>query len=264
MAADLVAPASYRPPSISHRNAGRALAWRYELKYVVPPHVRTPLTKDLRAFADFDRSTDGAGYYRVRSLYFDTPTWACFHDKQAGVARRHKLRIRVYGGDGTTTSSVKFEVKHRQGDRVAKQVVSMNVEKYYELLPDLLAGRLTSACLLPRWPELRPFLYLKHNFAMAPVMLIAYRRQALMARAIRGVRITLDDQLTATRARDVFAPVRSPRHSWLGAQSILEIKTSSTLPRWLAMLTSKYQLKVQSVSKYCRGMASGPFGLDVT
>ncbi|NIR49003.1 VTC domain-containing protein, partial [candidate division KSB1 bacterium] len=70
---------------------------RMEIKYMVDRTTRTALTRDLRAFMRPDVHTSQDGAYLVRSLYYDTKAYKAYHDKMAGAAIRHKLRVRAYG-----------------------------------------------------------------------------------------------------------------------------------------------------------------------
>ena len=227
----------------------------------MPRHLRRPLTADLRAFTTVDGHGDGEGRYLVRSLYLDSLDWMCFFDKLAGLSVRCKLRIRDYPGAGNA-GPVKFEVKYRRGQRITKDVATVDRATYERWLPLLHRRRMIDACFLEGSPGLRAFFHLKQLYAMAPIANVQFRRQAFFARSDRHVRITLDDALVFRRARDLFAPM--PRAPLLatGSLCILEVKVERSIPYWLSRLIGKYGLQAQSVSKYSHAAATGPFGLD--
>ena len=193
-------------------------------------HLRGPLTADLRSFADPDDQGDAAGFYTVQSLYLDSVDWRCFYEKRAGLSRRHKQRIRCYPQPGTPISTVKFEVKHRQGSRIGKTVAAVTTDEYRIIAEALRARRAGSLDLSRFAPALTPFVYLAVTHGMTPVINVRFRRQAFTGRIDRGVRITFDDRLVARPARDLFEPMPPARVSLGGQQSILEIKTERAVP----------------------------------
>lgn len=236
--------------------------WRYEFKYIVPRHVRTPLTADLRAFVDPDNHAGPDGYYSVRSLYLDSPDWRCFYDKKAGIGHRHKLRVRGYPDEKGFVSTVKFEVKYRRGSRIGKHVAPMGVEDYQNMLPLLPRRAMLDPSLLEDSVPMLAFETLKQTYCMTPVVNVGFRRQAFKARTDCGVRITLDDRLAARRARDLLEPMPSLALGLTAHNSILEVKIDQDMPFWMHQLIAKYRLQNTSVSKYCLAVVSGPFGLD--
>lgn len=224
--------------------------------------MRGPLLADLRAFTAFDPHAGPQGYYTVRSLYLDSPGWSCFYDKTAGVAERHKLRVRAYPDRNGRFRTVKFEVKYRDGQRVSKDVAALSLAEYEQLRPLLNQARLPGTDCLEAYPALRMFFMLKQLHGRVPVLNLEYRRQALHARHERRVRITFDDRMRAGRSRDLQTSLSAGRPILPALQSVLEVKVDETLPYWMHRLIDKYRLRVQSVSKYALAAAGGPFGLD--
>ncbi len=71
----------------------------------------------LRAVAKCDtHAVDGR--YKIRSLYFDTPSDRALREKIDGVNMREKFRIRYYNGD---TSFIHLEKKSKQNGLGSKQ-----------------------------------------------------------------------------------------------------------------------------------------------
>jgi len=224
--------------------------------------VRGPLTADLRAFLDPDPHGGPDGAYSVRSLYLDSPDWSCFHAKLAGHCQRRKLRIRGYiGGDGHI-GGIKFEIKHRRGMQIAKDATGVAPEDYAALGAALHSRAAIDLPRLDGSPALRDFFQWKHAHAMAPVVNVQFRRRAFVARGGEGTRVTIDDALVACRARELPAPMAAGPSLLNPACCILEIKVQRSIPYWLHVLLGKYNLQVQSISKYAVALANGPFGLD--
>ena len=91
---------------------------RREIKYLVDRTTRTALTEDLKALMRPDSYSQEGGRYYVRSLYFDTDQYLAYHEKLAGAAIRHKLRIRAYGINPRDSTYVRLEVKSSVTNRM--------------------------------------------------------------------------------------------------------------------------------------------------
>lgn len=68
--------------------------WKHEINYMdllcIRQRLRAVMTPDPHAVD---------GQYVIRSLYFDTPDDKALREKQDGISRREKFRIRYYNGD---------------------------------------------------------------------------------------------------------------------------------------------------------------------
>ena len=83
------------------------MQFRHECKHEISYSDMIAIRQRLRAVAAADPHTID-GKYLIRSLYFDTPEDKALIEKQAGVSRRQKFRIRYYNGD---TSFIHLEKK---------------------------------------------------------------------------------------------------------------------------------------------------------
>ncbi len=198
----------------------------------------------------------------VRSLYLDSPSWKCVHEKTAGLSDRWKLRVRGYISPDGQIDRVKLEVKHRRNSKIAKTTAVISAKQYAEIRSTLLSGPAPSEITMANSPQLMEFFRLQRLFCMRPVANIQFRRQALSARTDRTVRITFDDELKAAHGTDLFDEQAHARRLLIGQLSILEVKLEGQMPFWLHHLIRKYQLQTQSVSKYVLGALTLPFGLD--
>lgn len=252
-------PSTFAEPG---RTSDHAASWRYEFKYVLPGHLRAPLTRDLRAFVDPDAHAGPNGFYLVRSLYLDSPDWYCFHEKNAGLPRRHKLRVRGYVTGNKVTAPIKLEIKQRDASKIRKHVASLGLEEYRALMPALHDARRIDPSRVEGNPTLSLFFHLKHTGGMKPVLNVQFRRQAFVARTDRRCRITIDDRLTARRSRDLFDTMTAAPSLLGQGNAVLEIKVAQTIPFWTLRLIRKYHLQLASISKYGYAAMSGPFGLD--
>lgn len=236
--------------------------WRYELKYLVPRQIKQPLLRDLSHLVDPDNFGDADGCYTVRSLYFDSAAGRCFREKADGICRRNKVRIRYYPDKGEE-SAIKFEVKYRDGTRISKDVAALPYDEYVRILPAL--QRASNNSLLPysdAAPELVSFLTLKQRYLMAPKLNVQFRRWACHGRGDRGVRVTLDDMLVGSPARDVLQSPRPRPLLPIGVGGIFEIKVEKSIPIWLRILIQKYGLRLRAVSKYAHVAANTSVGFS--
>ena len=88
------------------------MQYRNELKHVITPADRAAICANLRAVAKLDPHVGAKGYYKIRSLYFDSLTDKALREKQDGVNEREKFRIRYYDDN---TGLIKLEKKVKRG-----------------------------------------------------------------------------------------------------------------------------------------------------
>lgn len=237
-------------------DVSRAIEFRrLEVKYLVDRARRTGLTRDIAALMRRDSYAGTDGTYMVRSLYFDTPDYMAYHEKLAGVAVRHKLRVRVYG-DPSQSPSVRMEVKSRYVNFIHKLAVDIPREEYGEVERAFRRRTLPPAHLLNVGSGARQFFRLQRLYNMEPNILVQYRRQAFERRELSRTRVNFDDELQATRNLDLLGPLRGGRPLLGCGNAIFEIKVDGVMPFWLHALIVKYDLQNEAISKYCYAVRS--------
>lgn len=101
------------------------MQFRHEVKHEITMPDMFAIRQRLRAVARTDpHAIDGK--YQIRSLYFDTPEDKALLEKQNGVSRRQKFRIRYYNGD---KSLIHLEKKCKAGDLGTKISASLSEEQ---------------------------------------------------------------------------------------------------------------------------------------
>lgn len=95
--------------------------FRHEWKIEINTADLLALRSRLRVLMEPDEHAVN-GRYRIRSLYFDTPTDRALREKIDGVNRREKFRIRYYNGD---TGLVNLEKKSKLNGLCNKQTVQI-------------------------------------------------------------------------------------------------------------------------------------------
>lgn len=107
------------------------MQYRNELKHVTTAADRAAICANLRAVASLDPHAQTTGRYRIRSLYFDSPTDRALREKLDGVNEREKFRIRYYDDD---LSVIHLEKKVKRGGLGYKVTADMTAEEVRRLL----------------------------------------------------------------------------------------------------------------------------------
>ena len=231
---------------------------RYELKYFIEAARYRALVADLGHFMDPDEHGDVDGFYRIISLYYDSPDFACYRSKIDGLKFRRKLRLRIYVSPGQELAKVDtgfVEIKQRFNRTTQKRRIVLPLEQAKRLcagegVPEGLDARDTATA--------SEIAYMVRAMQLKPSAIVSYRRRAFVGgRYERGMRLTFDMNLQGrTHALDVnqvannlhFLPL-----DWV----LMEVKVNERVPRWLVALLAKHQCNLQRMSKYCAALAVG-------
>jgi hypothetical protein len=224
------------PEAMSPGLATGSLGPAFELKF----QLTVAEAKFVESWARTNLSPDchGAdGFYRVTSLYCDTPRFDVFH-RRAGFKRR-KFRVRRYG----EALQVFLERKSKLGDRVRKKRVEVSREELCRL-----AEAQTNPDWIGSWFHHR---VLKRD--LHPMVRVSYERTAFFGRAgVAPVRLTLDRNLIGAAASEWdVAPLREGLPLLHGAV-LLEMKYHITMPEVFLDLVPHLPAQPARVSKYRR------------
>ena len=229
---------------------------RYELKYVIDARRYRALVQDLKHFMIPDQHGDVDGFYRVVSLYYDSPTLSAYWSKIEGLKFRRKLRIRIY--PGTDIRTVK------EGFVEIKQRTNRTVQKKRLILPLGQAERLCSDAEIPERLDEQDLTaaseiaYMVRSLHLRPKAIVSYRRRAYMGgRYESGMRLTFDMQLQGrTHALNVNETAKNQYFmppDWM----VMEVKCNERVPVWVGSLLAKHHCQLQRISKYCAALANG-------
>jgi hypothetical protein len=217
---------------------------RYELKYVLHHRQAEAVLETLRPYVSRDENAGADGFYKVTSLYLDSPGLACYWEKLDGEKLRRKVRVRTYGAH---PSRAFVEIKQRMNLGVAKRRTALPVAEAERRIREICQGRHESGDKV-----LDEVFLLAHRDRLRPVIVVSYNRSAWFDAWRRDLRITLDRNLKY-RTLDLSLggdPTRGRRFlppSWC----ILEVKFDRILPSWLCTVLNRHDLQVKRVSKYC-------------
>lgn len=228
---------------------------RYELKYFLPfdkinelIQWSTPyLVPDIHA----QPGSNARPHYLVQSVYFDTTTLRLYKEKIDGIRNRSKFRVRSYDPVPGPDAPVFVEIKNRRDTQVIKERVALPLAQVAGVLFNGL--RLDDLALnsYQRKP-LERFLYCYQTAELAPVVTVIYDRVPFTCREDKQVRLTIDTNLYYCDQRGaavLFAPRVKAPVPLPGA--ILELKFDRLMPLWMRELVRRFDIRQQSISKYC-------------
>ncbi len=229
---------------------------RAELKYWVPRELAPELRACILRHACVDSFAEGlpGNTYTVRSIYFDTRRLDFFYEKMDGESYRKKLRVRAYN-QYSPDSPAFLEIKRRHLNRVIKERVAVPLSQVGLIHRELvLPGQIEDAGV-PVRNALKKYIANLSSLDLRPTALIVYDREAYTGLIDPGERVTIDKNVRSflyPELDDLF------RDSGLLPVTdccyILELKFDRYMPKWMVRLVKEFQLRCESIPKYCQGV----------
>lgn len=216
------------------------MKFRHEYKHPINTADIYKLRAGLSAIAERDPHAGADGTYLIKSLYFDNYADKALREKQDGVNKREKFRIRYYGTD---TSFIRLEKKSKINGLCNKQSCAVTAEEClkiingdYEFMRH--GGR---ELLLELYAKMRTQL-------LRPKCIVAYTRECFVY-PHGNVRITIDTKISKSNNINEFL---NPNLSFTNAYSgaILEVKWDEYLPQVIRDCTSVKNRRSSAFSKY--------------
>jgi hypothetical protein len=221
---------------------------RFEFKYLLDAATRSRLEPELRDFMEIDPFCRDrpAQSYLVRSLYFDDPAFAAYHEKIDGLLDREKFRLRTYDSPGTAPCYL--EIKGRQNHYSFKYRSPMDNH-----LQRLIAARSWSALALAEGGSLvsQRFAATAARRNLRPQAVVEYVRRPYVSRRDYRFRATFDSDIRGFRSSTLDRS-QAVGTAVLRGLTVFEVKFEQALPVWFQRLIGTYELRRLSVSKYCR------------
>lgn len=218
--------------------------YRHECKHEISYGDMLAIRQRLRAVCGMDTHAAG-GCYSVRSLYFDTPTDTALWEKQSGVSRREKFRIRYYNGD---LSFIRLEKKSKAGGLGHKDSAVLSAGEAQAIVDGRLEWMLDSG---------RPLvqeLYSKmRTQLLRPRTIVDYTREPFVY-APGNVRVTLDYDIRTGLGCTDFLRSDCVMIFAADAPIILEVKWDTFLPSVIRDAVQLPDCRTEAFSKYalCR------------
>ena len=217
--------------------------YRHEYKYSIPQGDFAALRRRLRTVMSPDPHASADGTYLIRSIYFDNAEDKALREKEDGVSRREKFRIRYYNDD---LSFITLEKKMKINDLCLKYDAEISEEECRRIL----SGELGFMKTHPR--ELVRELYAKMRYMLLrPRVLVSYTREPYVYRP-GNVRVTFDSNIRTSLFHREFLTDGVPDISATDTprDMILEVKFDAFLPGLIQDLITVPGLRQQAFSKY--------------
>ena len=208
-------------PGTQHIKLGEVMSARYEYKYLVPNDLIDRMRNEVLQFMELDdfAKLHAKGQYTVRSIYYDSPQFECYKEKQDGIKIRNKYRIRGY--DNPSENSVTFlEIKHKNTNSISKSRAPL----YYTNVEKSLHSRQVEDYILSfsgngvEKKDARKFMYYYNLKKLHPAVLVIYEREAFHGRFDSSLRVTIDKNL-----RSVIYPSLNQLYSEDNAKTTINI-----------------------------------------
>ena len=189
----------------------------------------------------FCKSDEG---YEIRSLYFDTLSDRCCQEKEDGLRRHEKIRVRIYGTDDTV---IKLESKKKDGIHQIKK--SLLISR--ETLDNICHGKYSD--LLNYEDKMGIYFYEKLSEGMRPKNIIQYKRLSYCIKT-NNTRITFDYNIRATESCfDIFQDPLQAHPITSGDVVIMEVKFNGFLLDYIKDTLRCVEAMPTSFSKYFMG-----------
>ena len=216
---------------------------REEYKYFINNADVLLLGKNLTKILNKDSNSDIVSkHYTISSLYFDTPDSKDLNEKLDGILNRKKYRIRLYNKDLKT---IKLELKKKVGTFITKESVFLS---RYDA-KNLILGEYDK---IKNSNDVAKIILINMQaLGYKPRVIVEYDRQAYY-HPHGNIRITLDKNLRTFNSNIDILNLKNSLSTpvFFHNDQILEIKFSKSLPSFLSILLSNFQLKRCAISKY--------------
>ncbi|MBR5265631.1 MAG: polyphosphate polymerase domain-containing protein [Clostridia bacterium] len=211
---------------------------RSEKKYLVEKGRLNSFLEDIKERIIPDRY----GEYKICNVYFDTEDDFLVRTSNEKPPYKEKLRMRSYGTIDEE-GRVFLEIKKKYDGIVYKRRVSMTHKEAMEAVESKKMPQTTGQIG-------REIEYFLKRYNVSPKLYLSYERRAFSGLKETDLRITVDDNILS-RYDDVSLVKGDWGEKLLPEGYLLmEIKTASAFPLWLAKALSEYEITPTSFSKY--------------
>lgn len=221
------------------------MVYRNEIKHVIDAGDKASICANMRAVAQPDPHAGPDGRYKIRSLYFDSPSDRALREKIDGVSEREKFRIRYYNSD---TSLIHLEKKVRRGGLGCKVSASLTAEEAQRIVD----GDIDWMAVSGRGLIIELYSKMKSQ-GLRPKTIVDYTRTPFVY-GPGNVRVTIDEDIrTGLCCTDFLNPdcVTIPAGEPV---IILEVKWDEYLPTVIRRAVQVRSRRAGAFSKYqaCR------------
>lgn len=220
---------------------------RHEQKYYINYAEYYYLRARLEEFLQRDKNAEPGVGYHIRSLYFDDMYNNAMWEKEQGVFKRHKYRIRVYN---KSDRIIKLERKEKFGEFISKTSVTLTREQY-----ETIIHRGDLGFMLRFKKEMANDFYIETKaLLLRPAVIVDYQREVYIMKE-GNVRITFDKELQAgVDSCNMFDPNLIVVNAMPANLMVLEVKYDDYCPKIVERLLKLSRHERCAISKYviCR------------
>ncbi len=223
--------------------------YRNEYKYLISATQMEILRSRADAIMNRDAHVQSAGkyagYYNIRSVYFDDIDRTAYYDNENGVDPREKFRIRIYNH---SDERIELELKQKRNKKCLKTDCPLTREQCEILLSgDCLPEDKTYP------PVLQKFIMQIKTRWLHPVIIVEYDRIPYVY-PIGNVRVTLDlNTRVSDQCERFFDEELLLRPVFPTGEHILEVKWDELLPDFIQQSLMLENLQWSSFSKFYYG-----------
>lgn len=231
---------------------------RYEAKYTIPESMIDAIADFVSPYCSFDKYSEKAedGFYKVNSLYFDSPEYLFLRQRLLKTETRFNMRIRSYGDN--PQPPYYLEIKQKRGDVIRKfraKVHDDNLEALF--CAPTMAQHDAEDETQNKNRDL--FFRMATIYNAQPKVIVQYNRKAFVSNYEEYARVTFDIGLRYMQ-ENAYNPVPVLEKTIPcdvescfdeGCTVILELKCyTAFVPVWMIDLVRAFQLKRRGFSKY--------------
>ena len=244
--------------------------YRKELKYIVSDATLLDVKNCISGLMRPDEHQKGE-FYRIRSIYLDSPSYRCYRENLAGVSTREKYRIRTYD---CNSDIINAEIKIRHRETISKMSAKIDSQLFDALISNTSGTAINALSrALAKVSEqteaeddkktketakpgprrvMEKYLARYATESFKPAVIVDYERSAYVY-DMCNVRITFDRNVTASREYDRMFDVNLTGRPALDDNlHILEIKYDEFLPDEILEVLGGLGLERGSSSKYAK------------
>lgn len=216
--------------------------YRTELKFLCEEQQLIELEAKLFPICVLDKYVKNSHSYKISSLYLDTLNHKFFDEKEDGVDRREKYRIRIYDKN---MDNIVLECKEKLYQKNHKQQCKLSKKQFENILSgDVLYSNFSTNVLLRKF-------FLQYNMHyLRPSVIVEYDRTPYTY--VEGnVRITFDRNICSSYDIDNIGDAEMFKRLILPTNThILEVKYDQYIPNFLLKIINGMKFEQVAFSKY--------------
>lgn len=220
--------------------------FRHEYKYFLN-HFQYLILKSRLKSIPKDPYCNKNGFYTVKSLYFEDLCGNSLFEKNSGLHRRNKFRIRMYNN---SHDFIVLENKIKSGKFI---------QKNSKLISHFFACKLINDSNLFNKTvrdELAEINHRTHSRYYKPKAIVEYKREAYSIKNTNNLRINFDTSISASFDKsNFFKEFNQTRQITNSRQIVLEIKFTNYLPQYIKILLNSVNTSLTSFSKYEKSLS---------